>query len=501
MFSDFIDKQRPLATFIAFVAAYFFTLALGRLLKRRAGLPFGIFYQLFCLLLAFYAALSVWGLQVSWRGHVGAILVLLSTTIVVAFIDRYLWKAYFEKRRGMPVPKALRDLVATLIFLVALMLVLSVGYHAEAQLKGLLAGSGVLAIILGFAAQNLLSSIIAGLSLQIQRPYKVGDWLKVGDNYGEVMEIRWGATRLRTNDAITLHIPNNEMVKQTILNLTYPTRVHFMRLHIGAEYGVPPNRVKDALLRATLQAPGVERHPPPQVYVSEYGESAIVYQIKFAMTTHSGYYEARDAIYTNAWYEFRRQKINIPFPIRTLEIHRRRHVTLKEEQDRTKTLLEAEPLFACLTSQQLDELIRGSHRIHFGRGEKIIEQGAEGSSMFVLLHGTANVSVSQNGTLLPIASLGMGDCFGEMSLLTGERRTATVRAEDDCEVIEISKPAMAAVLRDSPECVTQLSELLAARKMETEGLLKDAARGGVEEKKESEYRATFLRRLRSVFEL
>ena len=270
MFSDFIDKQKPLATFIAFVATYFVTLAIGRLLKRRAGLPFGILYQIFCLLLAFYAALTVWGLEASWQGHIGAVLILLSTTIVVAFIDRYIWNAYFEQRRGIAVPKALRDLVATLLFLVALMFVLSVGYHAETQLKGLLAGSGVLAIILGFAAQNLLSSIIAGLSLQIQRPYKVGDWLKLGDTYAEVLEIRWGATRLRTNDAIMLHIPNNEMVKQTIVNLTYPTRAHYMRLYIGAEYGMPPNRVKDALMRATLQAPGVERHPPPQVFVSEY---------------------------------------------------------------------------------------------------------------------------------------------------------------------------------------------------------------------------------------
>src|ERR1043165_1323786 len=100
MFSDFTDKELPLATFIAFVATYFLTLAIGRLLKRRAGLPLGIFYQLFCFLLAFYAALTVWGLQTSWRGYVGAILVLLSTTIVVAFIDRYLWNTYFEKRRG-----------------------------------------------------------------------------------------------------------------------------------------------------------------------------------------------------------------------------------------------------------------------------------------------------------------------------------------------------------------------------------------------------------------
>ena len=231
------------------------------------------------------------------------------------------------------------------------------------------------------------------------------------------------------------------------------------------------------------------------------GESAIIYQIKFTMTTHSGYYEARDAIYTNAWYEFRRQKINIPFPIRTLEVRRRRPTAVKEEEDRTRSILETEPLFACLTNQQLDELIRGSHRVHFGRGEKIIEQGAEGSSMFVLLHGTAHVSVIQNGTTLPIASLGMGDCFGEMSLLTGEKRTATVRAEDDCEVVEIPKPAMAAVLRDAPECVTQLSGLLATRRMETEGLLKDAAGSGAEANQESEYRASFLHRLRSVFEL
>ncbi len=95
----------------------------------------------------------------------------------------------------------------------------------------------------------------------------------------------------------------------------------------------------------------------------------------------------------------------------------------------------------------------------------------------------------------------MGDSFGEMSLLTGERRTATVRAEDDCEVLEISKPAMAAVLREAPECVNKLSDLLAARKMETDGVLQDARQSDVEKNKEREYRTTFLRRVRAVFEL
>ena len=216
-----VNTERAVETVAVFILIFLITLAIGRLLKRRAGVPFGIFFQLFALTLSCYTAARVYGLESHWRNDLGAILILLSTTILVAFIDRYIWNAYFEQR-GIAVPKLLRDLVATLIFLIALMIVLSVGYHAETQLKGLLAGSGVLAIILGFAAQNLLSSVIAGLSLQIQRPYKVGDWLKMGDTYGEVMEIRWGATRLRTNDAITLHIPNNEMVKQTIVNLSYP---------------------------------------------------------------------------------------------------------------------------------------------------------------------------------------------------------------------------------------------------------------------------------------
>ena len=495
-----VDAQHAVATVATFIATFFLALALGRLLKRRAGVPLGFFFQLFALNLSCYAAAWAYGLEPSRRNNIGAVLILLSTPVLVAFINRYIWHVHFE-RRGIAVPKLLRDLVATLIFLVTLMLVLSLGYHAETQLKGLLAGSGVLAIILGFAAQNLLSSVIAGLSLQIQRPYKVGDWLKVGDTYAEVMEIRWGATRLRTNDAITLHIPNNEMVKQTIVNLSYPNRTHSMRLFMGAEYGAPPNRVKEALLRATIQAPGVEKDPPPQVFVKEYGESAIIYEIKFTMSTHSGYFETRDAIYTNAWYIFRRRKITIPFPIRTLEINRRKASTAHEEHQQTKAILEGEALFNCLTSDQLDHLIAGARRVRFGSGERIIEQDADGDSMFVLLQGEAAVSIAHNGTLVQVGSLRMGDCFGEMSLLTGEKRTATVSAEQDCEVIEIAKPAMAAVLREAPECVNQLSELLAARKMETEGVLKDAVQGFAQEKKEREYRASFLQRLRSVFEL
>ena len=121
--------------------------------------------------------------------------------------------------------------------------------------------------------------------------------------------------------------------------------------------------------------------------------------------------------------------------------------------------------------------------------------------MFVLLRGAAQVSVSKNGSSIPVATLNAGDCFGEMSLLTGERRSATVRAQADCYVMEIGKAVMGEVIRDTPECLRKLSEILATRKMETEGIVKEAALPGDHAEKELEYRATFLARLRNVFAL
>lgn len=495
------DAQRSVATIAVFIAAFLVTLWIGRLLKRRAGVRLGIFFQLFALALAFYAAAWVYGIDLRWRNHVGATVVLLSTGVVIALVDRYLWDFYFEQRRQTVIPKFLRELVALVIFLIALLLVLSIGYDAERELRGLLAGSGVAAIILAFATQNLLGGVVAGMSLQISRPYKVGDWLQVDNRFAEVMEINWRSTRLRTNDAIYLDIPNNEIVRHTIVNLHYPQQLHAMRIVVGVDYHTPPNKVKDALLRATLHAEWVQKDPEPKVFLTDFGDFSISYEIKFWMLNHQNYNNVCDAIRTNIWYEFKRQKITIPFPIRTLEINRRKRAKAQEEGNRARSILEAEPLFDCLSPEQIDDLIGGSRTLRFGRGEKMIEQGAEGSSMFVLLHGSAHVSVAQNGTMVRVASLRMGDYFGEMSLLTGERRMATVRAEDDCEVLEISHAAMAAVLHETPDCVTKLSELLAARKLETEDLLQDARKSEAEQTMEREYSATFLRRVRAVFKL
>ena len=499
---DWIQTEKAVITAVVFIGVFLVTVAFGRLLKQRAGVRLGILYRLFCLTLAFYSALAVYGVEADWRNHVGAAVILLSTAIVVALINRYIWDLYFEKRRKTPIPHFLREIVALVIFLMVLLIVLNVGYHAERELKGLLAGSGIVAIILGFAGQNLFGGIIAGMSIQINRPYKVGDWLKVGETYGEVMEINWRSTRLCTNDNIYLDIPNNEIVRTTIVNLHYPTEVHAMRIRVGVDYNEPPNRVKEALIRAATNANGVLAHPPVKIFLVDFSESAVTYEIKFYMGNHARINQINDAVRTNVWYEFKRQGIRIPYPIRTLQVERRAPAAAHEEHAEAQSILRREPLFECLTDGQIQNLVKQSRLNHFGAGERVIEEGAAGDSMFVLLHGAAQVSVAKNGSMIQVANLSSGDCFGEMSLLTGEKRSATVRADGDCYVMEIGKPVMAEVVRHAPECLDQLSKLLAKRKMETEGIIKEAAKDSDQaDTKEKEYRDNFMNRLKTFFEL
>jgi small-conductance mechanosensitive channel len=501
MFTHLLETQKPAATILIFVGTFFAALILGRWLKRRAGVRLGVGFQLLCIALAFYAATSFYGVPAGWRNAVGTAVILLTTTFVLALLDRYVWDVYFEKRRQTPIPQFLRQVVALCFYAIGLLLVLIFVFHAQGYLWTLLAPSGIAVIILGFAMQDLFGGIIAGIALQISRPYKVGDWLQVQDRFAEVMEINWRSTRVRTNDAIYLDIPNYSITRGTIINLHYPTQIHAMRLRVGVDYEVPPNRVKDALLRAATSAEGVVPSPPTKVYVMDFADSAVIYEIKFSMSNHQAYNDVCDAIRTNIWYEFKRQRITHPYPIRTLHVQRQRQRSVPEEHAEAQAILRGEPLFDCLNDAQLEKVLHGAHIHRYGRGERVIEEGAQGDSMFIMLRGVAHVTVSRNGTAIRLGVLRAGDCFGEMSLLTGEPRSATIRGEADCEVLEISKEAMAEVLRDSPQCLTQLSELLAKRKLEGEGIVKDATQPDDQGTKEREYRASFLQRLRSVFEL
>src|SRR5215468_12071809 len=116
MFDAVSEAQRDAITVVVFVGTFFVSLGIGRFLKRRAGVQLGLLFRLFCLTLAFYAAIAVYGVHASWRHHVGAAAILLSTALVVALVNRYIWDLYFEKRRQTTIPHFLREVVGGIIF-------------------------------------------------------------------------------------------------------------------------------------------------------------------------------------------------------------------------------------------------------------------------------------------------------------------------------------------------------------------------------------------------
>jgi len=269
---------------------------------------------------------------------------------------------------------------------------------------------------------------------------------------------------------------------------------------VGVDYDVPPNQVKEILKRAASEGFNILQNPAPKVFLKDFGDSAIIYELKFWMERDDLYNDVMDSVHTNVWYELNRHGIKIPFPTRTLQIERHQPIA----KNIPATLLPAlrkQQFFQCLDDAGSERLLSAAKMLRYGRSEKIIMQGAEGHSMFVLVNGSADVHVDHNGEATYVASLKAGDYFGEMSLLTGEKRNATVIAKSDCELLEIEKADFAEVLQSNKELFQKLSAMLAKRRLETEGILASAADSHATDAKQEEYAANFLERLSSFFQL
>lgn len=488
----------------AMLGLYILALSLGRWLKRHRRVRLGFLYQLLCIVSALYLPLQTTGLNfgngvIDAQRELLALLIPLLAVFLIAVLDRFLWDRFRENQQlDTGVPKFLRDVLAIVLLCAAFLVVVAFVYGKTAP--GLLAGSGILAIILGFALQDLLGNVFSGIALEIGRPFRPGDWLQIGDQFGRVIDINWRSVRVITNDQITLDIPNNQIARNTITNLTYPSPRHAMRIAVGIEYGAAPNVVKEVFLQATKNVPGVLVDPPPRVFLIDFGDSSITYEIKFFMADHALYPAACDGIRTNLWYALKRAGIKIPFPIRTLQIERARK--LDDATARALEILRQFPLLGDLRDEQLQFLIEAASHDSYGRRETMIEQGEAGESMYLLLNGSAEVHVrGPTGLSTFVATLRTGDCFGEMSLLTGEPRAASVVAASDCEVLEIGKSAMSRVLREQPGLAQSLGELLAQRQIENEA--KQNAVLATEEAavRQRTYAAKFLGKLTDYFGL
>lgn len=479
------------------IALYLVLLFGGRHLKRRMQLPLNWVYHLFCILTALYLPTLFSFVDFPGEKHIGAALTIAAAFVVVGLVRHYFFDLLLRKGEGAQVPKFLGEFVSIAIIVAAVLIVLEFFYGQE--VPGLLAGAGIIGIVLGLALQDTLGNIFSGFAIYFGGQFKAGDWLLVDGQHAKIVEINWRSTRLRTTDDICLDIPNSNITKQTVVNYNYPTNVHGIRLDIGLEYDAPPTLVKQVLTEAALDCPLVLREPAPSVYLMEFGDWSITYQLRFWLDDHLNYNPANSHIRTNLWYSLRRNNISIPYPIQhEMSLERPRpHI---EDRDLIRDSISKAVFAPALSPGQLEEIVNHARIVRFGEGENIIRQDAGAGPMYVIVSGRAEVWIESGDRRTSVAVLEADACIGENSVLTGEKRTATILALEDCLAVEVDKATLAPIVSASPELLESLSELLAQRRMKNEGLVAEAA-GSAGHAKKSNYKAGFLGKLRLFFEV
>jgi small-conductance mechanosensitive channel/CRP-like cAMP-binding protein len=353
----------------------------------------------------------------------------------------------------------------------------------------LVATSAVGAVVLGFALQDTLGNAFAGLALQSEKPFHIGHWIRVGEFEGRVSEVTWRATKLRTRTGNFVIVPNNLVSKEAITNYSEPAQPARLQVEVGVSYDAAPNTVKAAMLRAISNAPGVLRAPGPDARLVSFDGSAITYRARFWVNDYELNEEAEDQVRSALYYAFMREGIEIPYPIQveySKEPPPPHELTASAGRAR---ILAGVDLLATLTDQQRLEIAEGTVARVFADGEPIVRQGEPGRSMYVLCSGRVVVKLEPDGR--EVATIERGGYFGEMSLLTGDVRSATVVARGDVQLIEIDADVFRRLGSHSPQAIEGVAVAALTRRTELEQVRTAAASTAV-----AEAPATLMTRMR-----
>ena len=326
----------------------------------------------------------------------------------------------------------------------------------------ILAATAVGAVVLGFALQDTLGNLFAGLAIQIEKPFRVGHWVAIAGTEGAVTEVTWRATKIRTKAGNFLIVPNSVVAKETVTNYSEPTQDTRLDVEVGASYDAPPNHVKAVIRDALFDEPLIVHDREPEVLIVDFAASSITYRVRVWTKDFGADMVVRDRLRTLIYYAFRRHRIDIPYPIQVQMADV--PGTPDDSMAVTPGTLDVVNIFAPLSADQRGRLLDGTRLLVYAAGEVIVRESARGSSMFLVMRGEAVVTLAN--TSGEVARLHDGDFFGEMSLLTGEPRTATVTATTDCRLLEIGVEAFRRVALADPAIVEQVTAAVGTRRAE-----------------------------------
>jgi small-conductance mechanosensitive channel/CRP-like cAMP-binding protein len=369
----------------------------------------------------------------------------------------------FRFRRGFEAPTLVRNIFSIIAFTALFFLIFTLIFP-DANLGAVFTTSAIFGVILGLALQDTLGNFFAGISLQADRPFQVGDVITVGAerHTGVVEEITWRAIKIRTFANHVVLISNATAAKEPI-EVCPRDNLNARVVFFNTLYTDSPAKTIHVVREAVREADNVSQKVTPIVRIRNLGDSGVDYEVKYWLDDYAKYNDTDALVRQRIWYAFRRAGLNFAFPTRTLLVER----TPKKLQQGGGDIVErlaAVDIFAPLSAEETAMLAQAASSHVFAPGETVIRAGDPGSSMFVVHNGRVDVQLNENGRARTVATLSEGAFFGEMALFTGEPRTANIVALEETEVLEIGHAAMKQVFDTNPDLVESLSHIIAERR-------------------------------------
>ena len=485
----------------------FAILELLYLLLRRSRWPVRVrvLYHLWAVTVGLVTGLTL----VAGDRHLGwritaSLAAVLTALVGFSLLDSLVFQRPWSPSRGPMMPKLARD-VLRVVVLAAAGLVIATAILRQ-PLPAVLVSSTVLSAVIGLALQDVLKNVFAGMAIELEHPFGRGDWLFLDGQTVQVVDTSWRSVRLRTRDGIDLWEPNSTFSGSRVVNYGNGQRPIGLNFTVGVGYDAPPARVRAALLEAARAVPDALAAPEPEAFVDAYGEFRIQYRLRVWTRALANLSRFESAVYSRIWYELQRHGVPIPLPTRTVRWQDAEQVAQRDEEQqrqRAAALLRATLLFRELPDEAIDRLASAAVRRHYDDGEVLVREGEQGASLFVIAQGrvrvTAAGSISDTGPIA-LATIEEGSFLGEISLLTGEPRSATVTSDGGCEVLILAKEALAPLLEQDPRLAESLAAAVVARQARTAAKLEDR-RDRLREAFDDRHPGSLLQRIRSFFKL
>ena len=367
------------------------------------------------------------------------------------------------------VPRILRDLLIGVAYIAVLFTLLS---RAGIGITQLLTTSAIISAVIGLSMQDTLGNIMAGMALQLENTIAVGDWVRIDQTVGRVTEIRWRHTAIETRNWDTVIVPNTQLIKSQVTVLgrrTSQPLQHRQWVYFNVDFRFSPTQVIHAVTEALTAEPieNVSSNPKPNCILFDIKESYCYYAVRYWLNNLAVDDPTDSRMRTIVYFSLKRAGIPMSIPAAKLfmteESEAREEVSRQKDTAQRMEALSTVDLFDTLSPDERRTLAQRLYFAPFTAGEIVTHQAAEAHWLYILTKGTVEVVINDGDVSKTVSTLSAGDFFGEMSLMTGAKRSATVTALDDTHCYRLDKAGFQDIIQRRPEIADHIAKVMAER--------------------------------------